>query len=165
FEAGYAAGARAVNPNIAVLARYIGDDASAFNDPIAAEALSNEMYDAGAAVIYHASGASGAGLFAAAAAQGKWAIGVDSDQYLTARADERSHILTSMLKRVDVAVYEAIRATKAGTFTPGQRVFGTAENGVGYATSNPALTSDIVAALETYRQEIISGEIVVPIEP
>ncbi|HSP97224.1 MAG TPA: BMP family ABC transporter substrate-binding protein [Candidatus Dormibacteraeota bacterium] len=165
FEAGYAAGARAVNPNIAVLARYIGDDASAFNDPSAAEALSNQMYDAGAEVIYHASGGSGAGLFAAAAAQGKWAIGVDSDQYLTARADQRPYILTSMLKRVDVAVHEAIRATKAGTFTSGQRVFGMAENGVGYATSNPALASDIVAALETYRQEIIAGEIVVPTEP
>lgn len=165
FEAGYVAGARAVNPNIAVLVRYIGNDVSAFNDPAAAEALSNQMYDAGAEVIYHASGASGAGLFAAAAAKGKWAIGVDSDQYLTARANQRPHILTSMLKRVDVAVYEAIKATKAGTFTSGQRVFGMAENGVGYATSNPALTSDIVAALEAYRRRIIAGEIVVPTEP
>src|SRR4029079_12074437 len=63
FEAGYTAGARTVNPNVAVLVRYIGDDASAFNDPTAAAALANQMYDAGAQVIYHASGASGRGLF------------------------------------------------------------------------------------------------------
>ena len=62
-------------------------------------------------------------------------------------------------------VYEAIRATGAGLFVPGRRVFGLAEQGVGYATSNPALTSDIVAALEVYRREIISGAIVVPTEP
>lgn len=165
FQAGYAAGARAVNPTIAVLVRYIGDDSAAFNDPTAAAALADEMYDAGAEAIYHASGASGAGLFAAAAARGRWAIGVDSDQYLTAPAAQRPRILTSMLKRVDTAVHEAIRASRAGTFAAGQRVFGLAENGVGYATSNPALTRDIVAALEDYRRQIIAGDIVVPTEP
>jgi basic membrane protein A len=165
FEAGYTAGARAVNPNIAVLVRYIGDDASAFNNPTAAATLANQLYEAGAEVIYHASGASGAGLFDAAAAQRRWAIGVDSDQYLTARPAQRPWILTSMIKRVDTAVYQAIEATQAATFTSGRRVFGMAENGVGYATSNPALTSDIVAALEIYRQDIIAGAIVVPTEP
>jgi basic membrane protein A len=165
FQAGYAAGARAVRPDITVLVRYIGDDPSAFNDPAAATGLANEMYDAGAQVIYHASGASGRGLFSAAAARDRWAIGVDSDQYLTATAEQRPHILTSMLKRVDTAVYEAIHASRSGTFTGGRRVFGLAENGVGYATSNPALTSEIIAALELYRQEIISGAIVVPTVP
>ena len=165
FQAGYAAGARAVNPAITVLVRYLSDDPSGFDDPTAAEAAARDLYDAGAAVIYHAAGASGAGLFQAAAARGRWAIGVDADQYLTARPAQQPWILTSMLKRVDTALYEAIRATGAGLFVPGRRVFGLAESGVGYATSNPALTSDIVAALEVYRQEIISGAIVVPTEP
>lgn len=165
FQAGYAAGARAVRPDIEVLVRYIGDEPSAFNDPAAAEVLANEIYDAGAQVIYHASGASGRGLFSAAAARDRWAIGVDSDQYLTAAPDQRPHILTSMLKRVDTAVYEAIHAAGAGTFSAGQRVFGLAENGVGYATSNPALTSEVITALEVFRQEIISGAIVVPTAP
>jgi basic membrane protein A len=165
FQAGYAAGARAVRPDITVLVRYIGDDPSAFNDPAAAERLANEMYDAGAQVIYHAAGGSGRGLFSAAAARERWAIGVDSDQYLTAPADQRPHILTSMLKRVDTAVYQAISAAQSGTFSGGQRVFGLAENGVGYATSNPALSSAVIAELEAYRQEIISGAIVVPTVP
>ncbi|MDX2170731.1 MAG: BMP family ABC transporter substrate-binding protein [Deltaproteobacteria bacterium] len=165
FQAGYAAGARAVRPDVTVLVRYIGDDPSAFNDPAAAATLANAMYDGGAQVIYHAAGGSGRGLFSAAAARNRWAIGVDSDQYLTAPAEQRPRILTSMLKRVDTAVYEAIRATRAGSFSTGQRVFGLAENGVGYATSNPALTGEVIAALEIYRQQIISGAIVVPIAP
>lgn len=165
FEAGYTAGAKAVNPNINVLVEYIGDTTAAFNDPTAGEALSNAMYDDGAEVIYHASGASGAGLFNAAVEQGKWAIGVDSDQYLTASPDQQPWILTSMIKRVDTAVYQAIKATLDGTFTPAQVVFGMSEDGVGYSTSNPELTSDITEQLEAYKAQIISGEIVVPEAP
>ena len=97
-----------MNPNIKVLVEYIGDDVGAFNDPIKGEALSTKMYDDGAEIIYHASGASGAGLFNAAVKADKLAIGVDSDQYLTASAEQQPLILTSMLKRVDTAVYNAI---------------------------------------------------------
>ena len=148
-----------------MLVQYIGDDVSAFNNPTAGEALSNQMYDDGAEIVYHASGASGAGLFNAAVAQGKYAIGVDSDQYNLVSADQQPWVLTSMIKRVDTAVYEAVKATKDGTFEGGQRVFGLAEEGVGYSTSNPALTSDIVDQLEAYKQQIIAGTIVVPTEP
>ena len=165
FEAGYTAGAKAVNPDIEVLVEYIGDDTTAFNDPVQGEALSTAMYDDGAEIIYHASGASGAGLFNAAVAAGKLAIGVDSDQYLTASAEQQPLILTSMLKRVDVAVYTAIENTLNGTFAGGQLVFGMAESGVDYSTSNAELSSDITAQLDAYKEQIISGEIVVPEQP
>ncbi len=134
FEAGYTAGAKAVNPNIKVLVEYIGDDVGAFNDPIKGEALSTKMYDDGAEIIYHASGASGAGLFNAAVKADKLAIGVDSDQYLTASAEQQPLILTSMLKRVDVAVYNAIEQVGSGTFAAGATVFGMAEDGVDFST-------------------------------
>jgi basic membrane protein A len=165
FQAGYEAGAQAVNPDITVLVEYIGDDVAAFNDPVKGEALSRAMYDDGAEIVYHASGASGAGLFNAAVSAGKLAIGVDSDQYLTASPEQQPLILTSMLKRVDTAVYNAIEAAGGGTFG-GSFVFGMAEEGVDYATSNPdELTSDITAQLDEFKQQIIDGTIVVPETP
>ncbi len=165
FEAGYEAGAKAVNPNMKILVEYIGDDTAAFNDPVKGEALSTKMYDAGAEIVYHASGASGAGLFNAAVEAGKLAIGVDSDQYLTASAEQQPLILTSMLKRVDVAVYNAIQAVGDGSFG-GSQVFGMAEDGVDFSMSNTAeMTQDIIDQLEDYRAQIISGEIVVPESP
>ncbi|HKE53790.1 MAG TPA: BMP family ABC transporter substrate-binding protein [Actinomycetota bacterium] len=167
FQAGYEAGAKAVNPDIKVLVEYIGDDVTAFNDPVKGEALSTKMYDEGAEIIYHASGASGAGLFNAAVKANKLAIGVDSDQYLTASPEQQPLILTSMLKRVDVAVYNAVQAVGDGKFeSTGSQVFGMAEGGVDYATSNPEqLTSDITEQLDKYKQQIIDGTIVVPEKP
>ena len=103
-----------------MLVEYIGDDTTAFNDPVQGEALSTTMYDDGADVIYHAAGASGAGLFNAAVEADEVAIGVDSDQYLTASPEQQPWILTSMLKRVDTAVYDAIEAVGDDTFG-GQR--------------------------------------------
>jgi basic membrane protein A len=165
FEAGFEAGAKAVNPDMTILVEYIGDDTTAFNDPVKGEALSTKMYDGGAEIVYHASGASGAGLFNAAVEANKLAIGVDSDQYLTASAEQQPLIFTSMLKRVDVAVYNAIQAVGDGTFG-GSQVFGMAEDGVDYSKSNTALmTQDIIDQLEDYRAQIISGEIVVPESP
>ena len=138
---------------------------TAFNDPVKGEQLSTKMYDDGAEIIYHASGASGAGLFNAAVEAQKLAIGVDSDQYLTASPEQQPLILTSMLKRVDVAVYNAIEAVGSGTLG-GSQVFGMAEDGVDYATSNPEqLTSDITEQLDKFKQQIIDGTIVVPDTP
>jgi basic membrane protein A len=170
FQAGYEAGAKQVNPDIKVLVNYIGDASTAFNDPTKAEALSSKMYDAGADVIYHASGASGAGLFKAAAQAHKLAIGVDSDQSLTASPEQRKYILTSMLKRVDTAVYNAIKQTGEGKFEKGTQVFGLADDGVGYAVNqyndSPRLLSkDIQAQLEKLRKQVVDGEIEVPSEP
>ena len=166
FEAGYKAGAMAVNPNIKVLVEYIGDDVTAFNDPVKGEALSTKMYDAGAEIVYHASGAYGAGLFNASVKANKLAIGVDSDQYLTASAEQQPLILTSMLKRVDTAVQTAISEVGDGTFAAGGKVFSLADEGLDYSTSNTAeMTQDIIDQLEVYREKIISGEIVVPEDP
>ena len=166
FEAGYTAGAKAVNPNIKVLVEYIGDDVTAFNDPVKGEALSTKMYDQGAEIIYHASGASGAGLFNAAVKANKLAIGVDSDQYLTASPEQQPLILTSMIKRVDTAVYTAIQGVGDGSFEAGGKVFSLADEGLDYSKSNTAeLTQDIIDQLEAFRQQIISGEIVVPENP
>lgn len=166
FEAGYTAGAKAVNPNMKVLVEYIGDSVSAFNDPVKGEALSTKMYDEGAEIIYHASGASGAGLFNAAVKANKLAIGVDSDQYLTASPEQQPLILTSMLKRVDTATYNAIQQVGSGTFVSGATVLGLAEEGVDYSRSNTAeLTQDIIDQLEAFRAQIISGDIVVPTDP
>ena len=165
FEAGYEAGAHQIDPNVEILVEYIGDSTEAFNDPVKGQQLSTKMYDEGAEIIYHASGASGAGLFNAAVEAQKEAIGVDSDQYLTASPEQQPLILTSMIKRVDVAVYNAIEAQSNGSFG-GSQVFGMAEDGVDYATSNPTeLTSDITEQLDKFKQQIIDGTIVVPDTP
>jgi basic membrane protein A len=165
FQAGYEAGAHQIDPNVEILVEYIGDSTEAFNDPVKGQQLSTKMYDQGAEIIYHASGASGAGLFNAAVEAQKEAIGVDSDQYLTASPEQQPLILTSMIKRVDVAVYNAIQAEGEGTFG-GSQVFGMAEDGVDYATSNPTeLTADITEQLDQFKQQIIDGTIVVPDTP
>jgi basic membrane protein A len=144
---------------------YIGDSTQAFVNPTAGEELSASMYDDGADVVYHAAGQSGLGLFKAAVEADKFAIGVDADQYLTASAEEQPLILTSMLKRVDTAVYEAISQAVSGEFQPGFQVFGLAEEGVGYSDSNPALTEEMKAEMDAAIEGIVSGDIVVPEEP
>jgi Uncharacterized ABC-type transport system, periplasmic component/surface lipoprotein len=166
FQAGYQAGVASVSKSMTVQVCYIGGDVTAFNNPTAGHALSLKMYQAGADVIYHAAGASGAGMFQASAEKKKYAIGVDLDQYLTASAAEQPYIITSALKRVDTATYDTIKAVRAGKFKNGAQVFDLANNGVGYADSNPALlTSDMVAAIDTARKKIIAGTIVVPTTP
>lgn len=168
FQAGYEAGVAETCPDCEVLVEYIGDSTQAFVDPTRGEALSEAMYDGGADVVYHAAGQSGLGLFKEAAEQGgdNIAIGVDSDQYLTANPEEQQYIMTSMLKRVDTAVFEAISQVAGGSFQSGFQVFGLAEEGVDYADSNPALlTEDIQAQLDDYKQQIIDGTITVPEEP
>jgi basic membrane protein A len=170
FQAGFEAGAREINPDIEILVEYIGDSTQAFNDPTRGEALSAKMYDGGADVIYHAAGASGAGLFKAAVQSNQLAIGVDSDQSLTASPEQRKVILTSMLKRVDTAVHDAIQQTAEGSFQSGTQVFGLAEEGVGYAVNqyndNPRLLSqDIQSRLNELQKQIIDGTLKVPEEP
>ena len=165
FQAGYEAGAAQINPDIEVLVEYIGDSTEAFNNPVAGEELSTSMYDEGAEIIYHAAGASGAGLFNAAVEANKMAIGVDSDQYLTASPEQQPLILTSMLKRVDVAVYNSIQAVGEGDLG-GSQVFGMAEEGVDYSKSNEEeMTPDIIEQLDEFKQQIIDGTIVVPDTP
>ena len=171
FEAGYTAGAKSVNPDIIVDVKYISDppDFSGFGDPGSAKEIANSMYAGGADVVYHAAGGSGGGLFEAAketseAGTHVWAIGVDSDQYLTADASVQPYILTSMLKRVDVAVENTINAQAAGTFVGGFTIFDLSVDGVGYATSG-GFVDDIAADLDAIKASIIAGDIVVPTAP
>ena len=172
FEAGYIAGAKHVNPDIEVDVKYISQppDFSGFADPAKGKEIALGQYNGGADVIYHAAGGSGAGLFEAAKQVSEesgtkvWAIGVDSDQYQTAPEEVKEYILTSMLKRVDVAVYETIKAFVEGDFSGGSQAFGLAEDGVGYSTSGGHV-DDIADQLEELKQQIIDGEIEVPTAP
>jgi basic membrane protein A and related proteins len=166
FQAGYEAGVAHVDPNIEVLVEYIGPDVTAFNDAVKGEALSADMYDAGACIIYHAAGASGAGLFNAAVAADRLAIGVDSDQYQLVSEEQKPHIMTSMLKRVDTAVHDAIQEAGDGSLEAGAQVFGMAEGGVDYSKSNTDLmTEDIVSEVDALKDQIINGDISVPETP
>lgn len=167
FEAGYAAGVAEVAPDVEVLVQYIGDTTKAFDDPTQGEAIANKLYDDGACIVYHAAGDSGNGLFKAAADQQKIAIGVDSDQHEIVSADQAAWIMTSMIKRVDTAVYDTIVAVSDGSYEGGiGKVFGLADEGISYATSNPDLmTQDIVDEVEKYRQQILDGRIEVPTAP
>lgn len=165
FEAGFAAGVKAVTPNAKVQIKYLSEfpDFSGFGDPAKAKVTAEGMFDAGADVVYHAAGGSGAGLFEAAKAAGKLAIGVDSDQYLTADPAVQDVILTSMLKRVDVAVYSMIKSFVDGAPLTGSNVFDLAGDGVGYSTSNSAV-EPYTAKADEFAEQIKSGAITVPTE-
>lgn len=164
FEAGYIAGAKFVNPTIQVVSDYIGTTGEAFKDPVKGKELTLKQIKNGVDVVYHASGASGLGVLEAAASQQVLAIGVDSDQSLTATEAQRPYILTSMLKRVDTAVYDTIKSVTEGNFKGGYHEFGLKDNGVTYAENeyNKNLISDIKPRLEEIKGKIISGEITVP---
>ncbi|MEY2754993.1 MAG: hypothetical protein RJB65_1351 [Actinomycetota bacterium] len=167
FEAGYTAGAKQINPDIVVEVKYLGPagDNSAWGNVAGAKEIAAGWYADGVEVIYTAAGGSGAGTIEAAIEAGKWAIGVDSDQYLTAGSPEaQAVILTSMLKRVDVAVYETIKAVAEGDTAGGIKVFDLSVDGVGYATSGDYLT-EFIEQLEALKAEIIAGTIVVPTAP
>jgi len=164
FEAGYIAGAKYVRKSITVYSDYAGTTGEAFRDPVKGKELATAQYDRGADIIYHASGGTGIGVFEAAVAKKKWAIGVDADQSLTAKPDQRAQILTSMTKRVDVAVYETIKALVNGKYKGGVQAFGLKEGGVGYAVNqyNREQMKDIVPKLEALKRDIIAGKIKVP---
>lgn len=166
FEAGYAAGARYVNPDIEVKVQYLGPagDDTAWGSPDEAKEIANGWYADGADVIYTAAGGSGQGTIEAAVESDAWAIGVDSDQYLTASAEQQGHILTSMLKQVDVSVFETIKAAQDGTLTGGFATYDLTSGGVGYSTSGGYL-DDVVDQLEEIKAGIIAGDIVVPTAP
>jgi len=163
FEAGYIAGAKAVNPDIEIISQYITEfpDFDGFNAPDRAKEIAASMYAAGADIVYHAAGGSGAGLFEAAKEVSEesgskvWGIGVDSDQYNTVDAEVQEYVLTSMLKRVDNAVYLVLQSQVNGTFKAGQTAFGLSDDGVGYSTSGGYL-DDIVPQLEALKQQIVS---------
>ena len=165
FAAGYQAGVKAANPDAQLDMKWLSDEADekAFANPPGANTAATALYDDGADIVFHAAGLSGNGLFEAAETADKWAIGVDSDQYLSAPKEQQDNILTSALKRVDVAVFDFVTAFDEGSVKPGFDLYDMARDGVGYATSGDNLT-DIEDQLEEYKQKIIDGEIKVPTE-
>jgi basic membrane protein A len=169
FEAGFVAGAKQVKPDIEVQTTYLSQppDFSGFGDPAAGGEAANGMYDAGADVIYAAAGGSGLGVFQSALAKGKLGIGVDSDQYESIGASNpelQPVILTSMIKRVDVAVFDALSAFAEGEELEPVTTYDLEKEGVTYSTSGGGL-DDIADQLEELKQQIIDGEIEVPSTP
>ena len=171
FEAGYLAGAKAVAPDIQVDVDYISPagDFTGFNDSARGTEVARGQLDAGADIVYHAAGASGQGVFEAVEAANtpdapKEAIGVDSDQYNTVQPPLNEVIMTSMLKRVDVAVFNFINADAAGNVGVLPQAFDLSVDGVGYTTSGGKI-DDITGDLDAYKAAIISGQIDVPNTP
>jgi basic membrane protein A len=161
FEAGYRAGVRAVCPDCQVIAQYAGVTPEAFANPTKGKELALSQYRSGVNVIFHASGSTGLGVFEAARQTNKLAIGVDADQY----AEAPGHVLTSMVKGVDAAVFDAIKHALDGTFQGGVYSFGLREGGVGYVYDerNRSLIPDSVhQRVESLKQAIIDGRIQVP---
>ncbi|MBL8679618.1 MAG: BMP family ABC transporter substrate-binding protein [Myxococcales bacterium] len=163
FERGYRAGVRAVCPTCSVTAAYAGSTPNAFRDPARGEALASAQYAQGVDVIFHASGTTGHGVFVAAHRLRRFAIGVDADQY-----DEMPDaVLTSMIKRVDVAVFDTIRAVAGGSFPRGpggMRVFSVRDGGIDWVSRGPHarhLSPAVVDRVEALRRQIAEGALFV----
>ncbi|MEM9062160.1 MAG: BMP family ABC transporter substrate-binding protein [Pseudomonadota bacterium] len=158
FACGYVQGVKSVNADIEVFQNMTGTTPTAWNDPAKGSELTRGQIDRGADVVYHAAGGTGAGVIQAAADAGKLAIGVDSNQNGMAPGS----VLTSMLKRVDVAAYETMKDSMDGNFTAGVKILGAAEGGVDWALdeNNAKLVDDdMKAAVEAARAGIVSGDI------
>ncbi len=167
FEAGFEEGVASVDPSIKVLVDY----ANSFTDSTIGGQLAQKQFNAGAYVVFHAAGATGNGLIAEAKARREagedvWAIGVDVDQYEAGKmADGKSAILTSALKRVDVASYTFIEKVAKGTFTSETILFNAQNDGIGIPAENPNLSKEISDAVNAALAKIKSGEIVVGVTP
>lgn len=161
FEAGYRAGVAAACPDCQVISQYAGVTPEAFRNPGRGKELALSQFQQGVNVIYHASGTTGLGVFEAARVMHRFGIGVDADQY-----DEApGHVLSSMVKRVDNAVFDVIRLVKERRFRGGIYEFGLAEDGVGYVydeRNRPLIPDSVRARLEALKSEIIAGRIRVP---
>ena len=158
FACGYVQGAKAVNGDVEVLQNMTGTTPAAWNDPGKGAELTQSQIDRGADVVYQAAGGTGIGVIRAAADAGKLAIGVDSNQNHLAPGS----VLTSMLKRVDVAAYETMKDAMSGSFDTGVRTLGIAEGGIGWALdeNNAELISDAMKAqLDAASAKIVDGSI------
>ncbi|GAB3496221.1 BMP family ABC transporter substrate-binding protein [Amycolatopsis cihanbeyliensis] len=166
FQAGFRQGAEAVSDEVQIEEDYLtpAGDITGFNDPAKGNAKSSAQIANGADVLFHAAGASGKGVFQAAKSAGALAIGVDSDQYKQQTMDPvKDVIVTSMVKRVDVAVFDYLVAVARDDLSTLPERFDLAAGGVGYSTSGGKI-DDIVPILEGYKQQIIDGKIKVSAE-
>lgn len=165
FQAGYQAGAKYVNPKIKIDVTYLTQppDFSGFADPAKGKTAATGMYQNGADIVYAAAGKSGDGVFQAAksAGSGHWAIGVDSDQALTADASVRDVILTSMVKGVNVGVLNFLTRVHDGSFKGGNSVYGLKDKGV-YLSTTGGHIDGLKSKLAEVEAKITSGEIKVP---
>ena len=158
FFTGYAEGAKYTNPNIRVIPNYVGITDAAWNNPSKGRELSMAQIEQGADVIFQAAGNSGLGVFDAAEAAKKFAIGVDSNQNYM----KPGFILTSMIKRIDNAVYSMVKDEVEGKFKGGIHVYGLDNEGVGYAMDeyNKALIpAAVIEKIEQAKKDIIAGKI------
>src|SRR5262245_9116432 len=158
FEVGYEEGAHAVDPKVQVIQNYVGVTESAWNNPGKGKELALAQYGKGADVIFAAAGNSGLGVFDAAEQSDKFIIGVDSNQNWV----KPGHVLTSMVKRVDNAVYQIIGDLVGGKFEGGIHVYGLEDGGIGYAMdqyNEKLVPPAVIAEVEAAKQRIIRGEI------
>lgn len=158
FEVGYIAGAKTANPSIEVLPAKYTDS---WNDPGLAQTAAMVLYGQGADIIYHASGRSGKGVFNAAKETSKYAIGVDSDQDWI----EPGLVLTSMIKRVDEAVFSTIKDSLQGSFTGDLKVYDLKSNGVGLSQmefTRDKIGQEKLDKIEVIKGQILSGDVKVP---
>lgn len=166
FEAGFLEGVKAVDPSIKVDVQYTGK----FDDAALGKTTANRMYSSGVDIIFHSAGGTGNGVFAEAkerktkdANANVWVIGVDSDQYEEGAVGDTNVTLTSMQKRVDIAVQNIAKEAMAGNFPGGTTVtYGLAEEGVGLADSRGAIPQDVLDQIAEFSKKIADGEIVVP---
>jgi basic membrane protein A len=163
FQAGYEAGVESVCPDCEVLVQYAGSTPTAFNDPARGKEISLQQINEGADIIYHASGATGAGLFEAASEKGIFAIGVDADQ---AKLFPEAPILTSVVKRVDNAVYQTIEDVRNDNFPGGEVVeFGLDDRGISLAPFgrfDDQVPRSVKDEVDQAQQGIMNGDIKVP---
>ncbi|MEU6464440.1 BMP family ABC transporter substrate-binding protein [Streptomyces sp. NPDC046976] len=168
FQAGYVQGVHDTNAKIKVDVQYLshGTDTSGFSSPDKGQQAAQGMLDNGADVVYSAAGSSGTGAIEAVnGVKGAWAIGVDSDQYnIPGLAKYKSSILTSVVKNVDVGVFDFIQSVKNGKPLAGNNVYSLAKGGVSLATSGGYL-KDIQAKLDAAKQNIVDGKIKVKTTP
>lgn len=167
FEAGFVAGVKSVKADAKIDIKYLTPDGdfSGFKAPDKGKVAAEKMYQDGAEIVYHASGDSGLGVFQAAAAAKKKAIGVDSDQRETVKeTDLQSVIMTSMIKRVDVGVFEFIKAFQGGAKGGSNVTYDLKVDGVGLSTTGGEI-DDIKAKIDDAKAKIVSGEIQVPSKP
>lgn len=154
FQEGFEQGAEAVDPNIEVLVAYAGS----FTDAAKGKELALSQYNSGADMVYQAAGPTGTGVIEAAKQLDRYVIGVDADQNALAP----DNVITSMQKKVDVAVFETIKAVSDGTFKPGLTVFGIENGGIGLAPFHgldSVVPADVKAGVTEYSDKIESGEI------
>lgn len=158
FSRGYRSGAEYINPDIDFIETYVGNTPSAWNDPIRAAELARSQYARGADIVFHAAGPSGLGVIQAAKETENYVIGVDSNQNGVAPGT----VLTSMLKRVDVAVYQSIKDVVGDSWTTGAVTLSLADQGVDYAVdehNRHLLSESDIEALEALKADIVSGTI------